>query len=252
MNLAQHPERASSFLFGSILSSYPDQNFSEYVQLLLRDPDVAYTFSALEPELWAQLTEYLADIVASPDALRDLQSLYIDIFERASPGNPLYETEYGRSRAMAKGVELLDIAAFYKSFGFSFGDDESQKDMIDHLAIELEFYALMLMKLTALREDENQEGVEIVDDGRKKFLMEHLGRFTSALMKRPGIPGSLFYFTVMRCVHSLITNECQNLGLSPIQADWLESAHEEEIKCGTGGSCLSGNPDVITNAYNPH
>jgi nitrate reductase assembly molybdenum cofactor insertion protein NarJ len=46
---------------------------------------------------------------------------------------------------MFKATELSDIAGFYRAFGFEM-NQEGDRDMVDHISVELEFYSLLMMK----------------------------------------------------------------------------------------------------------
>jgi hypothetical protein len=100
----------------------------------------------------------------------------------------------------------------------------------------------MGMKLEALRQDADLEGVSIVDDGRRQFLRNHLGTFSGSILKRPGVLGSSFYFQALSCIHTLIEDECRRLGVEQQDRPWEDDLmlEEEEITCGSSG-CLSGN-----------
>lgn len=217
------------FILASILMSYPMVDSFESVQVLLNDPGVQ-----MAGDLRTLILQRMA-----PDNLEDLQSEYIDIFDKGRTANPLYETEYDRRRVMAKGNELSDIAGFYKAFGFELDSSAEGMEMLDHVGIELEFYALLLMKQLHLAEIGNEQGVEIVEDGRKNFLQSHLGRFVGAICCRPGVENSDFYRQVFGWGALLIDEECRTLNLQVEQAEWLESSpiKDEEMNCGTGGGC---------------
>lgn len=216
----------ADFVLASVLSSYPDQNFHENVKILLKDLKVNTDYES-----------YLLEITSDEKDINILRSEYIDTFDRGQSANPLYETEYGRARAMVKGNELSDIAGFYKAFGLELSEDLEYKEMLDHVAIELEFYALLLMKQIYLDNQKNIEGSEIVFDARKKFLSEHLGRFVTAITNRPGVQSSVFYSKVFNWVNELIDHEALELGITLEKVDWINGEEiKEEITCG-GGSC---------------
>lgn len=240
--LQSEEERPLAFLLASLLVSYPDESFVSCIQSVLENPTVKPAFARVSPENWPILMEYLDDISRDPESVRELQSVYIDVFERSRPTTSLYETEYGLGRSIAKGNELLDIATFYKAFGFEIGDAESGQEMVDHLGVELEFYALMGMKLEALKQDNDTEGVSIVDQGKRQFLKNHLGTFSGSILNRPGVLQNSFYFRALSCIDALIHDECKRLGIEQQHRPWEDDImlEEEEISCGASG-CLSGN-----------
>ncbi len=234
--------RAPSFILGSVLATYPGDHFVENVTRLIDDKDIQEQLSHCGQD-WNCLQDQLRKIVEEPTRLRSLQCDFIDVFERGRGSNSLYETEYGRARSMVKGNELLDIAGFYQAFGFEIGRDDSQKDMVDHIAVELEFYALMLYKMQALFESSDQEGVAIVTDASRKFLNDHLGRLAPAIASRPGVIDHAFYGCVFKTLSHLMHNESKRADVHPTPAQWVEGENSEgDLSCGSLGSCLSGNP----------
>lgn len=214
------------FLLASILTTYPDGQFCENVENILHEPGLTL------PEF---LKKMVADAIQDAARLDDVRSEFIDIFERGRGANPLYETEYGRDRAMVKGSELADIAGFYRAFGFDFGGDDLQKEMLDHVAVELEFYALLLMKEMTLSRRKDENGVSIVHDARKKFLQDHLGRFVGAIAERPGVKNSDFYSLVFCWCRDIIEHECQRLNVGVVPAEWIAMQLEQpdQVECET-------------------
>lgn len=212
------------FLLASLLTVYPDADFPSFVQHVLEDKELI-----LPTTIHSAITALLQD----PNKLDDLRSEYIDIFDRGRAANPLYETEYGRDRALAKGNELADIAGFYKAFGLELDHEDGQREMLDHVAVELEFYALLLVKSVNLREIEDQTGLEIVWDARQKFLKEHLGRFVAAIAERPGVRSSLYYSQVFDWCRDLISSECQRMAVTSVLATWVTDSNiHSELSCG--------------------
>lgn len=212
------------FLLASVLTSYPDEGFAESIRVLLDDPN------ANAPDSLRRLIERA---IASESALDDLRSDYIDIFDRSKELNPLYETEYGRERAMFKAKELSDIAGFYRAFGFEMGADDGPRDMVDHVAVEFEFYSLMGMKQEHLADAGDHVGVEIVHDARKKFLTDHLGRFVRSIGERPGVRSNEFYREAIDWCASVVDAEVRLMGVRPDTATWFSSqAEKENVCCG--------------------
>lgn len=217
------------FVLASVLTSYPMGYLPGSVPVLLEDPEV---------ELPGDLRDMIQERITA-DGLPDLQSEYIGIFDRGGQTNPIFETEYDRRRALAKGNELSDIAGFYQAFGFELDPGPGGMEMLDHVGIELEFYALMLMKEIHLSESGDGAGVGIVGDARAKFLTAHLGRFVAAIGRRPGVVESPFYGRVFSWCAGLVAEECRRLGVEPIQADWYESEalKEGDLECQQLGGC---------------
>lgn len=217
------------FVLASILASYPSDSISESLPILLEEPDL---------ELPGDLRALILERTSAAN-LPDLQSEYISIFDNGRDSNPIYETEYDRRRALAKGNELADIAGFYQAFGFALDSSQDGMEMLDHAGIELEFYALMLMKEIHLTETRDSNGAEIVTDAGAKFLKAHLGRFIGSISRRPGVEASAFYGPVFAWCAGLIASECKRLDLEVIPADWVdgEALKEEEMNCGLGGGC---------------
>jgi TorA maturation chaperone TorD len=169
------------------------------------------------------------------NALDDLRSEYISIFDHSKSLNPLYETEYGRERAMYKATELSDIAGFYSAFGFQMKQEDEGKDMVDHLSVQLEFYSLLMMKYIYLSESKDSTGCEIVLDGMKKFMNSHLGRFIPAIIEREGVDSSDSYKCILSWADMIVAEECQRIGVTPERATWFTGQTEPEVMC-CGGS----------------
>lgn len=221
--------KPAPFVLASVLMSYPMDYSTDNLRVLLDDADID-----MSEEIRAMIINK-----TSAENIQDLQSEYIAIFDNGRDANPIYETEYDRRRAMAKGNELSDIAGFYRAFGFELDSKAEGMEMLDHVGIELEFYSLMLMKQLHLQECKDEQGVEIVEDGRKKFLQAHLGRFVSAISRRPGVESSEFYGQVFNWGAKLVDEECKNLNLEVVPADWLDSEQikDEDMNCMTQGAC---------------
>ncbi len=236
-------KEALPFIVGSLVTSYPDEYFVEGLEVLLNDAEIHTRCGVHDTELWPSLFKRLSQIVGDQQAVTELRSLYIDVFDRGRAENSVYETEYGKDRPLVKGNELADIAGFYKAFGFTLSrDDEEISEMLDHLAVELEFYALLVMKEAALAAEGNNEGVEIVHDARKAFLCDHLGRFVGAIVERPGIQNNEVFKEIFTWCRDLINEECERLDVSPLPADWMRALKEDdEMSCGGMEGILSGN-----------
>lgn len=224
MNTTNKNIMPGSFVLASILTSYPDSDYQKSISELLEDESIS---------LPTELKVRLEHLVMNPSSIDDLRSEYIAIFDQAKSLNPLYETEYGRERAMFKANELSDIAGFYRAFGFEM-NQEGDRDMVDHISVELEFYSLLLMKCLYLQQAQDLNGCEIVHDGMKKFMDSHLGRFVPAILERDGVKASETYSGIFAWVEEVVAAECLRIGVSPETAKWFSSQAEGENMCCGG------------------
>lgn len=91
---------------------------------------------------------------------------------------PPYETEYHQSaEPFFRSQQMADIAGFYRAFGLE--PSHARPGRPDHLALELEFMAFLLMKRREAVADrvenpEIGERVSICDDAQLGFLRDHL------------------------------------------------------------------------------
>ena len=222
---------AHEFILASLLTSYPDEMFSVDVQLMLEEEQSMFS---------QELRRRITGIISDTGKIDDFRSEYLNLFDSGRGVAPLYETEYGRQRAFFKANELSAIAGFYQAFGFELGGEDTAREMADHLSVELEFYALLLMKQAHLEESGDGIGAAIVKSAREKFLRDHLGRFVSAILARPGVSESEIYADILRFCEKLIQSECAILGVVPEIANWVEGEQETsaEVSCGGTVGCL--------------
>ncbi len=211
-------DRAREVSLASLLASYPDKE--------------------IEATL-AGMASLSRDAVAGPlvsSALRgeldEARAAYTKLFDAGGARASLYETEYGRMRGMSKGVDLADVAGFYAAFGLSLDADVAH-EVVDHVAVELEFYALLLLKEAALAAAKDDEGLAVVHDARVKFLTDHLGRFGAAIASRPGVGESALYGPVFRFIARLVSEECEAAGARPAPLDFFADREADEMKCGS-------------------
>lgn len=215
------------FFLASLLTAYPG-------------PDFVAEREALMPVLLAQHSAACQKLVGMlqhfrPDALSQWQSDYINLFDRGQAQNPIYETEYGRNRAISKATELADLAGFYQAFGLI---SEGQPEMPDHISMELEFYGFLLLKQAWLEEQGDAEGIAIVSEARKKFLQSHLGAFAQALPGCEGIQNHGLYSAIFTCIAEWVQDECRMLEVMPDPLHYFSQEQEpEEMNCSVLGGC---------------
>ena len=98
---------------------------------------------------------------------------------------PMNEIEYGDIKAdpLFQPHRLSDLGAFFAAFGVELAPDAAER--IDHISIELEFMSVLAAKEAhALEHQFDEEALSTLRDAQKKFLREHLGRWSPAFSRR--------------------------------------------------------------------
>jgi nitrate reductase assembly molybdenum cofactor insertion protein NarJ len=211
--------RSRQFALASLIAAYPDDELGE----ILVD---------LKADLGGH--EGAGPMIAAlgETSLEDLQGTYIDLFDRGKERVSLYETEHGRMRGLSKGNDLADIAGFYLAFGLKL-ESEKTHEMLDHVAVELEFYSALLRKHEALLAIGDERGGGIVEDARRKFLTDHLGRFVRVIADQAPVQGDGVYGPAFAWCASLIEDECARLGAIPVPLDFFaDDGDREDTSCG--------------------
>lgn len=156
--------------------------------------------------------------------LKNFQEGYREIFETPGKRCALYEANY----LDFPQEEMADIAGFYSAFGFHF------EGRPDHLGAELEFMHILTFKeAKALFSGEGKK-VELCQDGERKFLSAHPGRWVEAMAKnikeREGLP----YLCFALALAEWLRVEAQYLGvtLKTVEASQVrEIFHGEFVAC---------------------
>jgi nitrate reductase assembly molybdenum cofactor insertion protein NarJ len=218
--------KSSAAVLASLISSYPADSFSVDVQALLADPSLS---------LPSDLRKILTSLCEDSQLLNAQRSAYIDLFDRGAAQNPIHETEWSRDRSLGKATQLADLAGFYKAFGVELGATGATKEMADHVAVELEFYAILLLKERALAQGGDTEGVEIVHDARRKFLKAHLGTFIGAVAALPDVAAHPTFGPIFKWCDELVAADCGDLGVTPTivsRPDGKPVGEEDVVCCG--------------------
>ncbi len=209
--------RARDLLLASLATAYPQAELAE----TLAGPGLC-DHAALGPMAAA----------STAGGVEALQRTYVELFDRGRGRVSLYETEHGRMRGLSKGRDLADLAGFYAAFGLAL-DTTDLHEMLDHVAVELEFYGVLLLKQSLLSLEGDGEGAAIVLDARRKFLTDHLGAFVSAIAQAPAVRGDPAYGPVMAWCAAMVADECATLGVRPAPLDFFAEHREpDDVECG--------------------
>lgn len=217
---------------------------------------LAKAFEDPSRENWAELTEPRTHsaFMASVKALgvpasrplleeRDYDAFevdYIACFGHTVRGDcPMNEIEYGDIKAdpLFQPHRLADLGAFYAAFGLEVAPDAAER--YDHISIELEFMSVLAAKEAyALEHHDNLEHVAIVHDAQKKFLREHLARWTPAFTRRLArMAGESALGALADFSREFILQECARFGVIPGSEDLLLRPVDEtsESLCASCG-----------------
>jgi putative dimethyl sulfoxide reductase chaperone len=201
----------------------------------------AFTYPDSETWEWLQsdstrrlLPESVPFVRSTLDAR---QSAYLSLFGHTVRGDcPTHELEYGELKADAlyQPHRLADIAAFYSAFGLELVPDMA--DRVDHIAMECEFFSVLCAKeLYALENDPTN--LDFCRDAQRKFLREHLGRWTPAFARRLArLTNDKFYQSAAELLKQMVLAECARYRLQPGNADLqLRPVGEMVDACGSCG-----------------
>jgi TorA maturation chaperone TorD len=152
-----------------------------------------------------------------------------------------YETEYyPAAETFQRSQQLADIAGFYRAFGIE--PSASLPERPDHIVLELEFMAFLIMKQRLAVGENTSTGIEramICEDAARKVFADHLCWWVPAFAKglRRKAAGG-FYAAVADVLATWIPLERERLKIPaprlPVQAVLIERP-EEQTGC-TGGA----------------
>ncbi len=111
---------------------------------------------------------------------------YTELFEpQGRLLSPPYETEYTKEtphHSLTEPAQMADIAGFYRAFGLVVS--ESTPERVDHIAAELEFMYFLTYKESIAFKENNREHIRILRYAERRFLNDHLGRWTGRFRRR--------------------------------------------------------------------
>jgi putative dimethyl sulfoxide reductase chaperone len=164
----------------------------------------------------------------APSGYADFAASHITCFGHTVRGDcPMNEIEYGDIKAdpLFQPHRLSDLGAFFAVFGLELAPDAAER--IDHISIELEFMSVLAAKEAhALEHQCDDDALATLRDAQKKFLREHLGRWTPAFTRRlarmqegavlGAIAGLLGEFIKLECARLNVPAGSEDLLLRPV------------------------------------
>jgi TorA maturation chaperone TorD len=229
----------------SFLLSADDQRLARQAGELLREEAIAQNVVLalgelppskldLQPVL-AQLTGPVEKYIADHDRVFGL------VIAKECPP---YETEYYPAReTFQRSQKLADIAGFYRAFGIE--PSSTWPERPDHISLELEFMAFLIMKkrLALSAEENDGRGVEqamICDNAALKFFAAHLSwwvpAFATGLHRKAG---SGLYAAIAQVLAAWIPAERARLDVAatrmPLKVDLIERPEEQAGCADCGG-----------------
>ncbi len=178
---------------------------------------------------------------------------YVVTIGHAARGScPPNEIEYGDLKAdpLFQPHRLADLAAFYRAFGLETAADSDER--LDHVSVQLEFMAVLCAQEAGwLNADPESEVLMVCRDAQRKFLREHLGRWTPAFARRlhrTAGDGPLAALALL--LLAFVESECRRAGVRPGNEELLLRPADEAASlcdvCGLGqrlpGAALSPGP----------
>jgi TorA maturation chaperone TorD len=203
----------------------------DWIRHKVAGKDLTYGFGELQPNeldgrrLRARLQRPLEERLAEHDRVFGL------LVPRECPP---YETEYEKSsEPFYRAQQLADIAGFYRAFGLD--PRSSRPERPDHISLELEFVAFLLMKKRLLTgaEGEVSEQSQICEEARQSFFRDHLVAWAVSFatgLRRKSDGG--FYAEVSRLLAALVPIERMTLYVAaprlPLEPSLIERPEEQD------------------------
>jgi TorA maturation chaperone TorD len=227
--IEQLAARAAVFKYLSLGFSPPGP--IPYPELLPRLREACGFLPECHREVLAPLIE--VEIQEGPD-----EGEYWRLFGPGGVVSP-YETEYDPLVAARKGHELADLMGFYTAFGFK--RRERERELPDHLAVELEFLSLLLLKLLYARREGMREAEEVTHTAISVFLRDHLGRWVEPFAERvEQATASSAFRALAKLLRAFIGEECRLLDVTPLTIHGTAERPEGAVECPFASECRAG------------
>jgi TorA maturation chaperone TorD len=160
-------------------------------------------------------------------------------------GVPPYESEWlGAAGDLLQFHQMSDVSAFYTAYGLRL--NEGCDERVDHISIELAFLQFLCAKEAYASSQQDQELLAAALDGQRRFLAEHVARWSPAFFHRIGSCGrGGFYEALSDLARGWIEAECRRLDVEhgdPTLAPGETSVSLEDtcVSCAHASSCVPG------------
>ncbi len=246
---------ARTFIYRLLAKAYEDPEPDGW-QWLSGQPTKSALWSAVQslapsaPAAFAYAAAELANRL-TPETLDEFHNSYVTCFGHTVRGDcPMNEIEYGDIKAdpLFQPHRLADLGAFYAAFGLEMGADAAERQ--DHISIELEFMCVLAAKEAfALEHQLDDEQAAICREAQRKFLREHLGRWTPAFTRRlarmagDNALGALANFT-----REFLTEDCGRFKVTPGSEDILLRPIDESSESICASCGITNLPPGATNS----
>lgn len=206
--------------------------------------DAVMEWLVLEPSN-AELQEQGDALVAacdfwwSSERRKELEAEHNRLFAHLGSAQcPPYETEYGYNNIFQKTEAMADIAGFYGAYGLEPASTDTER--VDFICTELEFMAYLALHEAYAREHGEAEHLDVCLDTQRKFLRDHLGRWTPVFA---GIldhaTSNTFYRRLGQVLRSFIESEVHAAGVTPATVTAPDTARRAEIKPFGCDACIA-------------
>jgi TorA maturation chaperone TorD len=173
--------RAALYRLLALAFSYPTPEVREALPWAIEVARVAAELADAETR---RRVEALASALAGDGA--GLEAAFQRVFTLSySEDCPPYETAFSSSHIFQQTQEQADLAGFYRAFGVN-----AHAERPDHIALELEFCYLLVLKEAHARELGEPDHIRICRDAQRVFLRDHLARWAPLIGQRVAVTGA--------------------------------------------------------------
>jgi len=196
---------------------------------------------ALEAWRWLRAESDVYDLPRLVEELQApldvLRSEYDRVFGLAAPKEcPPYETEYYPTQEIfGRSQQLADVAGFYRAFGIE--PVQSSPERPDHMALELEFLAFLLLKkrlalATTDLDPDAGEQASVCERAYRDFFRDHLAWWVPSFATGLCCKAADGYHSVLaRVLTGWVTAECRRLDIAavlrPVRPEMIEGPEEQ-------------------------